>query len=479
MLCALRKNLYLLSRPLSHNSRTLAPKNESILMSDLQFRAAYRCSNQCPGEYPLDALIYQCPQCGDLLEVVHDLAALKQFSGAHWRKIFEQRYARLSSVYAGGVWGKKEWIAPHVREENIVSFREGATPLARAPQFAHALKLKQVWVKQCGTSHTGSFKDLGMTVLVSQVKQMKREGKKIKAVLCASTGDTSAALAAYCASAQIPAVVLLPANKISPAQLIQPIANGALTLGLDTDFDGCMQLVQQLAQQPDLYLANSMNSLRLEGQKTVAIEIAQQLDWQTPDWVILPGGNLGNVAAVGNGFLMLRELGLIERLPRLVCAQAEHANPLYTSFQNGFREFQAKPAQSTLASAIQIGRPVSYKKAIKVLRTFDGIVEQAQENELADAAALADRDGLFCCPQTGVALAALRKLAQAGVMQHEERVVVISTASGLKFVDFKIGYHQNTLSEITSRHANRVQLLAPNLEHVNEAITRFAAARNS
>lgn len=448
-------------------------------MSHLPFRAAYRCINHCPNEYPLDALIYQCPRCNGLLEVVHDLDALRKFSAEHWKQTFTQRYAQLTSALGSGVWGKKEWIAPQVREENIVSFREGATPLVAVPQLARTLKLKHVWVKQCGNSHTGSFKDLGMTVLVSQVKQMIHDGKQIKAVLCASTGDTSAALAAYCASAQIPAVVLLPANKISPAQLIQPIANGALTLALDTDFDGCMQIVQQLAQQPEVYLANSMNSLRLEGQKTVAIEIAQQLDWQVPDWVILPGGNLGNVSAVGKGFLMMRELGLIERVPRLVCAQAAHANPLYESFQNGFREFQSKPAQATLASAIQIGRPVSYQKAINILRATNGLVEQASENELAEAAALADRDGLFCCPQTGVALAALIKLAQRGVIQPEERVVVISTASGLKFVDFKIGYHQNILKDIAARHANRVQVLPPKLEQVHEAIVQFAAARNS
>ncbi len=443
------------------------------------FRAVYRCINACPNEYPLDALIYQCPRCNDLLEVVHDLDVLKEISAASWKQTFTQRYAQLTSAYGSGVWGKKEWIAPHVREENIVSFREGATPLAPTPRLAQTLKLKHVWVKQCGNSHTGSFKDLGMTVLVSQVKQMMRDGKQIKAVLCASTGDTSAALAAYCAAAQIPAVVLLPANKISPAQLIQPIANGALTLALDTDFDGCMHIVQQLAQQPDVYLANSMNSLRLEGQKTVAIEIMQQLDWRVPDWVILPGGNLGNVSAVGKGFLMLRELGLIERVPRLVCAQAEQANPLYESFQNGFREFHAKPAQPTLASAIQIGRPVSYKKAINILRETNGLVEQASENELAEAAALADRDGLFCCPQTGVALAALLKLAQRGVILPEERVVVISTASGLKFAEFKIGYHQNTLKDIAARYANRVQVLPPKLENVNDAIAQFNATRNS
>lgn len=442
------------------------------------FHAAYRCINNCPNEHPLDALLYRCPKCNDLLEVVHDLDALRKFSAEHWKQIFTQRYAQLTSALGSGVWGKKEWIAPHVREENIVSFREGATPLAPVPRLAQALKLKYVWVKQCGNSHTGSFKDLGMTVLVSQVKQMMRDGKKIKAVLCASTGDTSAALAAYCAAAQIPSVVLLPANKVSPAQLIQPIANGALTLALDTDFDGCMSIVQQLAQQPDVYLANSMNSLRLEGQKTVAIEIAQQLDWNVPDWVILPGGNLGNVSAVGKGFLMMRELGLIERLPRLVCAQAEHANPLYESFQNGFREFQPQSAQPTLASAIQIGRPVSYKKAINTLRECNGLVEQASENELAEAAALADRDGLFCCPQTGVALAALLKLVQRGIIPPEDRVVVISTASGLKFVDFKIGYHQSTLQGIATRYANRVKQLAPSLEQVNEAIAEFSAREN-
>ncbi len=444
-------------------------------MSETSFHAVYRCINACPGEYALDALLYRCPHCDDLLEVAHDLSALKEIPAQSWKQTFAQRYAQLTSAYSSGVWSKKEWVHPALRAENLISFREGGTPLLPVARLAQSCGLNHLWVKQCGNSHTGSFKDLGMTVLVSQVKQMMHDGKKIKAVLCASTGDTSAALAAYCAAAQIPAVVLLPANKISPAQLIQPIANGALTLALDTDFDGCMQIVQQLAQQPDVYLANSMNSLRLEGQKTVAIEIAQQLSWNVPDWVILPGGNLGNVSAVGKGFLMMRDLGVLERLPRLVCAQAEHANPLYESFQNGFREFHSKPAQPTLASAIQIGRPVSYKKAINILREFDGLVEQASENELAAAAALADRDGLFCCPQTGVALAAMLKLAQRGVIKPNDRVVVVSTASGLKFVDFKIGYHHGTLKDIDSRYANRVKLLPPKLADVNEAIHLFAS----
>jgi threonine synthase len=177
-------------------------------------------------------------------------------------------------------------------------------------------------VKQCGISHTGSFKDLGMTVLVSAVKQAIAEGRPIRALACASTGDTSAALAAYGAAAGIPVLVLLPRGKISAAQLLQPIANGALVCSLDTDFDGCMRVVQRLTEDPQIYLANSMNSLRIEGQKTVAIEVVQQFDWAVPDWVLVPGGNLGNVSALASGFLQLRALGLTTRLPRLVCCQA-------------------------------------------------------------------------------------------------------------------------------------------------------------
>jgi threonine synthase len=380
----------------------------------MMLSARYHCLNNCPGDYSLDTIIYNCPQCGDLLEVRHDLDALRQKSAAEWKALFEWRYRSNEWPYNSGIWGKKEWVNPHVVDENIVSLGEGGIQLFRAERFGKWIGLEDLYVKLCGNSHTGSFKDLGMTVLVSQVKQILTNGKKIRAVVCASTGDTSASLAAYCAVAGIPAVVLLPKDKISPAQLIQPIANGALTLALDTDFDGCMAIVKELAKRPDIYLANSMNSLRLEGQKTIAIEIVQQLNWQAPDWVIVPGGNLGNISAIGRGFLMMRDLGLIDRLPRLVCAQAEKANPLYESYKTGFREFQPKKAEPTVASAIQIGNPVSVKKAIAMLEAFNGIVEQASEDELANAAALGDKSGLFNCPHTGVALAALVKLVERG-----------------------------------------------------------------
>src|SRR4029079_8742395 len=196
------------------------------------------------------------------------------------------------------------------------------------------------------------------------------------------------ALATYCAAAGIQSIVLLPRGKISTAQLGQPISHDALVLYLDTDFDGCMKLVQEITKDESIYLANSMNSLRVEGQKTVGIEIVQQFDWEAPDVIIIPGGNLGNVSALGAGLQMMKDLGVISRLPRIVVAQAERANPLYRSYLNHFEDFEPIAAQKTLASAIHIGHPVSVEKAIGVLKQFNGVVEQATEAELADAAAL-------------------------------------------------------------------------------------------
>jgi threonine synthase len=240
---------------------------------DMPFSAEFRCIAGCPGGFPLDQVIYRCPRCGELLEVVHDLAALRGRSAADWKGLFATRWgdADASSPWGSGVWGKHEWVTPQLARANIVSMREGATHLTPVPRFAGDLGLGDVRVKQCGTSHSGSFKDLGMTVLVSMVKQMIASWTQLRAIACASTGDTSAALAAYAAAANIRAVVILPRGKISTAQLVQPLAAGALVLAIDTDFDGCMRLVQELADKEGVYLANSMNSLRLEGQKTVAI----------------------------------------------------------------------------------------------------------------------------------------------------------------------------------------------------------------
>jgi threonine synthase len=436
----------------------------------MQYNSWLECIRGCDQRYSIFDVVYRCEKCGGLLDVEHDMEALKQRSADEWKELFDHRIRTTTWPYGSGVWGKKEWVSPEVDNENVVSMYEGHTNCFWAERLGREIGLPDLWVKLCGNSHTGSFKDLGMTVLVSVVRQMINEGMPIRAVACASTGDTSAALAAYGAAAEIPTVVLLPKGKVSTAQLIQPIANGALVLALDTDFDGCMALVKEITNDPTIYLANSMNALRMEGQKTVAFEIVQQFDWEVPDWIIIPVGNLGNVSALGKGFLMMKELGLIDRLPRIACAQSARANPLYLSYLTDFEEFKPVQAQKTLASAIQIGNPVSYERAVKALSQFNGIVEQATEDELANAAARADRTGMYSCPHTGVALAVLFKMIERGDIQRDDRVIVISTAHGLKFTDFKVGYHEQTLDDVIARHRNPPVELPADYDAVQRAI---------
>lgn len=439
-----------------------------------------------PDRYPLDQVIYRCPRDGALLEVVHDIEAWRERSPQQWRDLFDARAGRSPWPYRSGVWSRHEWVAPHVDPKNIVSLGEGNSHLLPVQRYAEELGLADLWVKQCGTSHTGSFKDLGMTVLVSCVNQMIAQGQSIRAVACASTGDTSAALAAYGAAAGIPVIVLLPRGKITAAQLTQPIANGALVCSLDTDFDGCMRVVQQLTQDPHLYLANSMNSLRVEGQKTIASEIVQQLDWQVPDWILVPGGNLGNVSAIAKGLLEMQAVGVIERVPRLVCCQAENANPLYRAYQRAraagrdlqVQDFEPVVAQTTQASAIQIGAPVSLPKAVKAVVACRGVVAQASEQQLADAAARADRYGLFTCPHTGVALACLEQLVADKTIAEGARVVVVSTAHGLKFSEFKAGYHRGG-GPVTGVYANKPIELGSEPKAVVEAIHRVLDKQSS
>ena len=445
----------------------------------MQYRAWFQCINQeCKEQYPLSSIIYRCMSCDSLLEVQHDMKALAHRSAKAWMKLFEDRYKSTEWPFGSGIWGKKEWVLPQLHNDNVVSLYEGATNLFWAERFGKMIGLDNLWIKLCGNSHSGSFKDLGMTVLVSQVKQMISDGAPIQAVACASTGDTSAALAVYCAAAGIQSIVLLPKGKISIAQLVQPIANGALVLSLDTDFDGCMRVVQEITKDETIYLANSMNSLRIEGQKTVGIEIVQQFDWDVPDVIIIPGGNLGNVSALGSGLLMMRDLGLINTLPRIVVAQAERANPLYRSYLKDFASFEPMQAQKTLASAIQIGNPVSIEKAIRTLKQFNGIVVDATEQELADAAALGDTTGMFNCPHTGVALAALIKLLKSGKIDRKEHVVVISTAHGLKFTDFKVQYHEEALG-FPCTYANKPIELPPTVDAVREALQHALKKRRT
>jgi threonine synthase len=432
-------------------------------------RAWLRCSEGCAGELSPWDPIYACPSCGALLEVQHAIGELRRRGASDWKTLFEERRA-ASWPLSSGVWGKREWVLPELEDRDVVSLGEGWSPLVPAPRAGAALGHEKLWVKQCGQTHTGSFKDLGMTVLVSAVQRMRRLGRGPRAVACASTGDTSAALAAYAAAAGIPCAVLLPRGKISPAQLVQPLAHGARVLSLDTDFDGCMKIVQALAAEGTIYLANSMNSLRIEGQKTVAIELVQQLGWEPPDWVFLPGGNLGNTAALAAGFELLLALGLVDRLPRLGVAQVAAASPLYESWRHGFASFTPVVAGQTVATAIRIGAPVSVRKAIRALQRCGGRVERIEERELAEAARLGDRAGLYVCPQTAVALAAVRKAAVAKAIAPGERVVVLSTAHGLKFTEFKLAAEEGELPGAEGPVGNMPVELPADLEAVRGAL---------
>ncbi len=437
----------------------------------MPLHAEFRCLRGCDDvRFPVTEPVYRCAKCGGLLDVHHDLDALRGRSAEEWKALFDDRRCRGAWPLSSGVWSKHEWVAPTLPVERIVSMGEGHSTLLKAEAYGEQIGLSSLWLKLCGNSHTGSFKDLGMTVLVSMVGQAIAEGRAIKAIGCASTGDTSAALAAYGAKAKLPVVVLLPKGKVSTAQLVQPIAAGAKVLALDTDFDGCMAIIGQLAQKGVLYLANSMNALRIEGQKTVVVEICQQLGWDVPDWLVLPSGNLGNGYAMYCGFRMMKELGLIDRMPRLVLAQAQNANPLYLAHKEGKREVAAVTAKPTVASAIQIGNPVSAPRAMAALEAMDGLVEQASEDELCRAAARGDRSGLYVCPHTAVALAATEKLAAAGTIKRDDRVVVISTANALKFTEFKVRYHEQSLDEVTSDMANPPVELPADLGRVEHEI---------
>jgi threonine synthase len=437
----------------------------------VRYSAVFRCFAGCPGEYPLTRPMYRCPTCDGLLEVAHDMEALRGRSAAAWMKLFEDRWMRTQWPYGSGVWGKREWVVPTVPDESIVSTGEGGTNVYWAERLGREIGVPDLWIKLCGNSHTGSFKDLGMTVLVSVVRQAIAEGALSTRVLCcASTGDTSASLAAYGAAAGLPVAVLLPRGRVSTAQLVQPLAHGARVFALETDFDGCMAVVKELARRGLVYLANSMNPLRIEGQKTVSFEIVQQFDWESPDWVILPSGNLGNAAALYAGFKMMRELGIVARIPRLCVAQAERANPMYRAFMGKKDVVEPIQAEETLASAIQIGNPVSAPRAMAALKAMNGVVEQASEEELADACARADRTGLYTCPHTGVALACLFKLRERGLVEPKHRVIVVSTANGLKFTEFKLAYHERRIPGVEAKRANDPVFLPPDVEKVAEAI---------
>jgi threonine synthase len=305
---------------------------------------------------------------------------------------------------------------------------------------------------------TGSFKDLGMTTGITQAKRLGATS-----VACASTGNTSASMAAYAARAGMKSFVFIPSGQIALGKLSQALDYGSTVLQLEGDFDDAMRLVREIANETPIYLLNSVNPFRLEGQKTIAFELMQQRGWQAPDRIVVPGGNLGNSSAIGKGFHELLERGLIAKMPKITIVQAEGANPLYRMWQhlsgaaNEEATFEPVPNAFTLATAIKIGNPISWPKALRALRWSDGEVEQVTEQEIADAKAIIGSDGIGCEPASAVTLAGIRKLTAAGTINPDEDVVAILTGHVLKDPDYTVNYHRGTLS-YASKSGENIQL---------------------
>ena len=411
----------------------------------------FKCVS-CENEYNIQEIRYRC-ECGDLLEVIHELDRAIP-DPESWKKSLDEQLGEVPFRRYQNI------LFPSLPNESIISLKEGDTPLydvsPNFPQFG------SLHLKHEGMNPTLSFKDRGMVSGVSWANHLGCEN-----VICASTGDTSAAMAAYAGSApKMKGIVLLPKGKISPEQLAQPISFGALTIGVETDFDGCMKLVQQLTEKHNIYLLNSMNSVRIEGQKAIGIETLHQLNWQVPDWFVIPVGNAGNISALGKGLRELYELGIIDKLPRLVGVQNEGASPLYQSYKNGFSELVPQQAKPTKASAIQIGDPVSYRKAVRELKHFDGVVESVTETELMDWKAQIDRLGISICPNSAVAVAGTMKLRDADVIKQNEDVIVILTAHGSKFSNTAVDYHQNA----ENKFANQTKTVKPELTELERIL---------
>jgi threonine synthase len=405
-------------------------------------------SEKCRARFPITEVVYNCPKCGGLLEAAYERP---EQSALMLKRLWRERRVSNAPLDQSGVWRYREFI-PFLSSYNcVVTLREGNTPLLEARQAAQYAGLDRLVFKHQGFNPTGSFKDNGMTCGTAQALRLGRTR-----VACVSTGNTSASMAAYAAAAGLQPIIFIPHGNISYGKLAQALEYGARTLQVEANFDQILALVRQIAEKLGIYLLNSINPFRIEGQKTIMAEMLDQRDWQPPDWVVLPGGNLGNTAAFGKGLRELKELGLISRLPRLAVIQAEGAAPFYelVKTQSGRSpaksrakklRLQAVEHPETLATAIKIGDPVSWPKALYEVTASEGVAEKVTEQEIADAKAVIGRCGIGCEPASAATLAGLRKLTSAGVIPPDASVIAILTGHVLKDPDYIYRYHTGTL----------------------------------
>jgi threonine synthase len=413
-------------------------------------KCVQRCINPaCGATFGLRERIYVCSGCGGTLEIDLSLAALPDFGAT--RNLWAARAASRDPRDVSGVWRYRELLPFHDPVPFVTLF-EGNTPLYHGPRSARYCGLDDLRLKHQGCNPTGSFKDTGMTTAVTQAVVLGA-----RTVVCASTGNTSASLAAYAGRAGLQSAVLLPKGQITAGKLAQSLDYGALVCEIDGNFDDCMRLIQELGDDPSIYVANSINPFRIEGQKTVVFEMMEQCLWQVPDHVVVPGGNMGNSTALGKGFQELLDLGLISRMPKLSVIQAEGSAPLARLFASlDARKWADErhlpdtmaPVEKpwTLATAIKIGAPVSWKKGLRAVLRSGGTIIAVSEREIADAKAMIGRDGIGCEPASATTVAGMKKLVATGHIRCDDSVVGVLTGHMLKDTDYVSHYHRGTLS---------------------------------
>jgi threonine synthase len=415
---------------------------------------------------------FRCSRCRDLLEIVYpqwrEIAPDSEKLKSTWRN----RRLSNSAVDLSGVWRFRDLLPALADVKRVITLSEGNTPLYELPHCARITGVPRLFAKHQGMNPTGSFKDAGMTVAATFARLAG-----FRWVACASTGNTSASMAAYAARGGMRSLVLVPEGKISWSKLSQALDYGAVTCQLRTDFDGCLRLLQELVRRAPVYQLNSINPFRLEGQKTLAIELMEQLDWQPPDHIIVPGGNLGNSSAIGKALLEMRDLGLISRLPKLSVVQAEGANALVRTFREagGKRLISVQP--ETRATAIRIGNPASWKKAVHVIEATGGACDEVSEFEIAQAKAQIGAEGIGCEPASAVTLAGLKKLLRQKFVQPGESVVLVLTGDLLKDPDYTIEFHRGELlkagdAEPTSLELSKLRRAPIVLDATLDAVIR-------
>jgi threonine synthase len=415
---------------------------------------------------------FRCERCRDLLEIIYpgwDERGPGGLSSAALKQLWRNRRASLDPVDQSGVWRFRE-VLPEISSHQIITIREGNTPVYELPHCARSAGVAQLFAKHQGMNPTGSFKDTGMTVAASFARQAG-----YRWVACASTGNTSASMAAYAARGGLHSLVLIPDGKISWSKLSQSLDYGAITCQLKTDFDGCVRVLNEVVERMPVYLLNSVNPYRVEGQKTAAFELLEQFDWQPPDHIIVPGGNLANSSAIGKALREMKQLGFISRLPKVSVIQAEGANPLVRTIQETAGEKLVPVHAETMATAIRIGNPASWKKALRVIRETGGTVEQVSEVEIAAAKAEIGAEGIGCEPASAVTLAGLKKLVKSGFVKANESVVLVLTGHLLKDSEFTLKFHRGDLftgtpqqseAEVLKTHQRAPLVLEPSVDAV-------------